>query len=106
MTMRIFLGFSLALLTGCLNIDTHLTPVNPTVKPTLIGEDCTPIVFGIGVGTSTVETALKHGVPPAQRYGNYVNPIVKPIRAIYSLALHDQYLFGFGHRCIVVAGEP
>lgn len=106
MTLRILLGFSLTLLTGCLNIDTHLTPVNPAVKPTLIGEDCTPIVFGVGVGTSTVETALKNGGPPAQRHGNYINPIIKPIRGIHSIALSDQYLFGFGQRCIVVTGEP
>lgn len=106
MTMRILLGLTLALLTGCLNIETHLTPMNPAVKPTLIGEDCTPIMFGIGIGTSTVESALKNGGHPAQRHGNYINPIIKPIRAIHSIALHDQYLLGFGQRCIVVAGEP
>ena len=106
MMMRILLGFSLALLTGCLNLEAHLAPINPAVKPTLIGSDCTPILFGIGIGTSTVESAMKQGGPPIQHYRISLNPIITPIKAIHSIALNDQYLFGFGARCIVVAGEP
>jgi hypothetical protein len=106
MAIRILLCALLALLTGCLNLEAHLAPINPSVKPTLIGEDCTPIVFGIGIGTSTVETAMKNGGPPVQHYRISLNPIITPIKTIHSIALNDQYLFGFGGRCIVVAGEP
>ena len=48
----------LLMLPGCINIDTHLQPINQTVKAVLIGTDCTPIVFGFGAGTNRVEKAM------------------------------------------------
>jgi len=48
-------------LTGCINIDTNLQPTDPSIKPTVRGEDCTAIILGLGFGTNTVEQAMDKG---------------------------------------------
>ena len=48
---------------GCINITTELQPSNADVKAVLLGEDCTPIVLGLGLGTNRIEDALKDGRP-------------------------------------------
>ena len=35
-------------LSGCINITTELQPSNADVKAVLLGEDCTPIILGMG----------------------------------------------------------
>ena len=62
--MRFILAFlCTVLLPGCINITTGLKPSNPDVKGVLMGEDCTPIVLGMGLGTNTIEGAKKDGRP-------------------------------------------
>jgi len=43
------------LLSGCINIDPQLQPVNPSVKAVIQGRDCVPIFLSLGFGTNTVE---------------------------------------------------
>ena len=50
-------------LSGCINITTELQPSNADVQGVLMGEDCSPIVLGMGLGTNTIENALKDGRP-------------------------------------------
>ena len=40
------------LLSGCINITTELQPSNTDVQGVLLGEDCTPVVLGVGLGTN------------------------------------------------------
>lgn len=91
------------LLTGCMNITTHVAPVREEVKATLLGDDCSPIIFGFSYGTSTVEAATKNAKTDADRDFRFVP---KTIRAVRSIALRDFYILGFGERCIEVTGEP
>ena len=91
-------------LTGCMNITTHLAPVHQEVKATLFGDDCNPIIFGFGYGTSTVEAATRNArTGGADRDFNFVP---KTIRVVRSIALREFYALGFGERCVEVTGEP
>lgn len=44
--------------TGCMNLTTRLQADDVTVKDSNQGEDCVPIVLGIGIGTAMVEDAM------------------------------------------------
>ena len=59
----VFVFLFTLLLSGCINITTELQPSNADVKGVLMGEDCTPIVLGMGLGANTIEGAQKDGRP-------------------------------------------
>ena len=61
------------LLSGCINITTELQPSNTDVQSILLGEDCTPVVLGVGLGTNTIEGAKKDGRPMVGDVGEFVN---------------------------------
>jgi hypothetical protein len=97
------------ILSGCINITTELQPSNPDVKGVLMGEDCTPIVLGMGLGTNTIENALKDG-RPEEDVGEF-RPRIKlnsrtPITRIRMIQLSEFYVLLVGSRCIQVLGEP
>jgi hypothetical protein len=96
-------------LSGCINITTELQPSNPDVKDVLMGEDCTPIVLGLGLGTNRIENALKDG----RVYGDLggFRTRVKlsgrtTISRIRTIQLTEFYVLLLGSRCVQVVGEP
>jgi hypothetical protein len=103
--MRYTLPICLALfsLTGCINISTHLQPVNDKVQRVLKGEDCTPIIGGLGWGTNTIEKAMRQA-SPADNFDSFGG--TQTIRTVRSVALTDTQFLLFGNRCIEVTGEP
>lgn len=68
----------------------------------LIGEDCVPIIFGLGFGTATVEEAMRNGQLRAEPHPRESHQAIKVIR---SIALTDQAGLLFGFRCLEVVGE-
>ena len=97
------------LLSGCINITTELQPSNPDVKGVLMGEDCTPIVLGMGLGTNTIEGAKKDGRPMGD-VGEFRGRIKLNSRTtishIRTIQLSEFYVLLVGSRCIQVIGEP
>ena len=97
------------MLSGCINITTELQPSNPDVKDALMGEDCTPIVLGLGLGTNRIEHALKDGRP----YGD-IEPFRSRVKLngrttiarIRTIQLTEFYVLLVGSRCVQVVGEP
>jgi hypothetical protein len=110
MQMRIlFIILCILALSGCINIITELQPSNPDVKDVLMGEDCTPIVLGLGLGKNRIEYALKDGRP----YGDIgeFRARVKvngrtTITRIRTIQLTEFYVMLIGSRCVQVVGEP
>jgi len=102
----------LVLLPGCVNITLQPQPINPLVKSVLHGEDCVPIILGLGAGTATIETAMARGfhpkVEPVRTAKNIPapRPEAVPIRSIHRVQITDVAFFGFGARCVEVVGEP
>jgi hypothetical protein len=97
------------LLSGCINITNELQPSNPDVKAVLIGDDCTPVVLGMGLGTNTIEGAKKDGRLLGDA-GEF-RPRIKlndrtPINRIRTIQMTDFYVLLFGSSCIQVIGEP
>jgi hypothetical protein len=108
--MRFILAFlCTVLLQGCINITTELQPSNPDVKGVLMGEDCTPIVLGMGLGTNTIEGAKKDGRPMGD-IGEFRSRIKlndrTPIKQIRTLQITNFYILLVGSSCIQVVGEP
>lgn len=97
------------IVSGCINITTELQPSNPDVKGVLMGEDCTPIVLGMGLGTNTIEGAKKDGRPMGD-VGEFRSRIKlndrTPINRIRTLQLTNFYILLVGSSCIQVVGEP
>ena len=98
-----------ALLSGCINITNELQPSNPDVKAVLIGEDCSPIVLGMGLGTNTIENAKKDGRLIGEA-GEF-RPRIKlndrtAISRIRTIQITDFYVLLIGSSCIQVLGEP
>ena len=97
------------LLSGCINIRTEVQPTNPEVQGVLLGEDCTPIVLGLGLGTNTVENALKDGRPYGD-VGDFRGRIKlnqrTTITRIRTIQLTEFYILLIGSRCVQVIGEP
>src|SRR6476660_4501911 len=94
---------------GCINITTELQPSNADVKAVLMGEDCTPIVLGMGLGTNTIEGAQKDGRPMGD-VGEFRSRIKlndrTPIKRIRTLQITNFYILLVGSSCIQVVGEP
>ena len=108
--MRYILPFlCVVLLPGCINITTELQPSNSGVQGVLMGEDCTPIVLGMGLGTNTVENAQKDGRPYGD-VGEFRSRIQlnrrTTITRIRTIQLSEFYVLLVGSRCIQVVGEP
>lgn len=98
--------FGLLLLAGCIDIKTQLQPINPSVQDIVTGEDCSPIIFGLGFGTNTVEKAMANGLiarnPERPEHFDHL-----AVTCIRSIALYEgQFLMFGGNRCIIVTGEP
>ena len=108
--MRFLIVFLVAVpLSGCINITNELQPSNPDVKAVLIGEDCSPIVLGMGLGTNTIENAKKDGRLIGEP-GEF-RPRIKlndrtAISRIRTIQLTDFYMLLIGSSCIQVLGEP
>jgi hypothetical protein len=104
--------FSALAISGCMNLTTRLQPDDLTVKDSHQGEDCVPILLGIGIGTATVEMAMaqahdiaaKERARQARKYEDRRYRI-EPIGKIRRLQFSDYQFLGFGARCIEVTGE-
>jgi len=97
------------LLSGCILIDTELRMPDETVQPRLTGEDCVPIILGIGIGTARMRDAMR-AAPIEEKqtawgYQYTKGPEVQ-IARVHRMILKDGAAFGFGWRCIQVTGEP
>jgi hypothetical protein len=108
--MRIILTFVVALLVpGCINITNELQPSNTDVQGILIGEDCTPVVLGMGLGTNTIEGAKRDGRVLGEA-GEFRSRIKlndrTPISRIRTIQMTDFYVLLVGSSCIQVVGEP
>ena len=107
--MRIIPFLSLMFLAGCINISNELQPSNPEVKAVLIGEDCTPIVLGMGLGTNTIESAKKDGrvlEDPGEFRSRIKLNDRTAISRIRTIQMTDFYILLVGSTCIQVIGEP
>jgi hypothetical protein len=108
--MRFMLAFvCTVLLSGCINITNELQPSNPDVKAVLIGDDCTPVVLGMGFGTNTIEGAKKDGrlLGDAGEFRSRIKLNDRtPIHRIRTIQMTDFYVLLFGSSCIQVIGEP
>ena len=108
--MRLTLVFLVTVtLSGCINITTELQPPNADVKAILYGEDCTPIVLGMGLGTNTIDRAKKDGRPLGD-VGEF-RPQIKlnsltTINKIRTIQITDFQVLLIGSRCVQVLGEP
>ena len=105
--MKIMLACLFALfLSGCINITNEVQPSNSDVQAVLMGEDCTPIVFGMGL---TIETAKKDGrvlgEPGEFRSRIKLNDRTT-ITRIRTVQMTDFYVLLVGSSCIQVLGEP
>jgi len=108
--MQFILAFlCIVFLSGCINITTELQPSNTDVKGVLMGEDCTPIVLGMGFGTNTIEGAKKDGRPMGE-VGEFRSRIKlndrTAIQQIRTLQITNFYILLVGSSCIQVVGEP
>lgn len=94
---------------GCINITTELQPSNADVQGVLLGEDCSPIVLGMGLGTNTIDNALKDGRPKGD-VGEFRTRVKlnsrTAITRIRTIQLSEFYVLLVGSRCIQVLGEP
>ena len=97
------------ILSGCINISTEVYPTNADVAGVLLGEDCTPIILGMGLGTNTIENAQKDGRPYGD-VGDFRERIKlnrrTTITRIRTIQLTEFYILLVGSRCIQVIGEP
>lgn len=97
------------ILSGCINISTELQPSNTDVKGVLLGEDCTPIVLGMGFGTNTIEGATRDGRPMGD-VGEFRSRVKlndrTVINRIRTIQITNFYVFLVGSSCIQVVGEP
>lgn len=108
--MRVVLICLLTLiLSGCINITTELQPSNTDVQDVLLGEDCTPIVLGMGLGTNTIEGAKKDGRPMGD-VGEFRSRIKLNertlINRIRTIQITNFYVLLVGSSCIQIVGEP
>jgi hypothetical protein len=102
--MRVLmLGVLLLMMVGCYSITTRLQPEDTSVKEVLYGEDCVPIILGLGYGSATVENAMAK----AGQDKDFLNPPkngphITKIRRVESNELVALF---FGSRCVRVVGE-
>ena len=108
--MRFILLFlCMVFVSGCINITNEIQPSDPDVQGILMGEDCSPIVLGIGLGTNTIENAKKDGrlLGDAGEFRARIHlnkrTAISRIRAIQITAF---YALLVGSSCLQVIGEP
>ena len=97
------------LLSGCINITNELQPSNVDVQGVLMGEDCSPIVLGMGLGTNTIKGAMKDGRlvgDPGEFRGRIKLNDRTPISRVRTIQISDFYILLVGSSCIQVLGEP
>jgi hypothetical protein len=97
------------LVSGCINITNELQPTNADVKDVLMGEDCTPIILGLGLGTNRIEAALQDGRPygDVEEFRSRINLNRRTtITRIRTIQLTEFYVLLVGSRCVQVLGEP
>jgi hypothetical protein len=94
---------------GCINITTEVQPSNTDVKGVLIGEDCTPIVLGMGLGTNTIEHAKRDGrmIGDAGEFRSRIHLNDRTaISRIRTIQITNFYILLVGSSCLQVLGEP
>lgn len=94
-----------SMLTGCIDIETDLLPVDTSVQPVVVGRDCTPIVLGFGFGHNTIEQAKRTDL---KRSGDEFDgmDVTTPITKVRVASLEEFNLVLAGVRCLKVVGEP
>lgn len=95
---------------GCINISTKLQQDNPAIRADFEGHECAAILFGLGVGTLTIEGAMRNGIVRLSTLDQMKAPPLDPrdhrtIRAIRSIQFTDWQFLMFGSRCLEVIGE-
>lgn len=85
---------------GCVNMTTRLQPEDSSVPAAQEGSDCIPMIFGVAIGTATVEAAQLNARKP-----NHASPSGVPINKTRRVEWSDYGFLGFGARCVEVAGE-
>lgn len=108
MTIMLTILFAM-LLSGCINITNEVQPSNPEVQAVLIGEDCSPIVLGMGLGTNTIENAKKDGRilgDPGEFRSRIKLNDRTAISRIRTIQMTDFYILLIGSSCVQVIGEP
>jgi len=82
-----------------------MQPINPAVKASVAGRDCSPIILGFGFGDNTVEQAMvKNLTNPGSVHPD--REIFTPITRLRSIAYYQGVFFNFGKHCVTVTGEP
>lgn len=106
------LSLGMLTLSGCMNLTTRLQADDLTVKATHEGNDCVPIILGIGIGTATVENAMANArdIEAYERARQAIKHEerryrIEPIVKIRRLQFSDYALLGFGSHCLEVTGE-
>lgn len=95
---------ALFFLSGCIFIDTEVLPPQPSVKSQLAGEDCVPVVFGLGAGSNTFERAMRNGLPIDTEWEPRA-PRTR-INTLQSAQIEERMVLFFGGRCLRVTGAP
>ena len=88
------------LMAGCINVSTRLQPEDSSVNEVLRGNDCVPIVLGIGFGTASIDKAMAdaHPIEDPRRS-------VTRITKVRRVTLTDYVIVFVADRCIEVVGE-
>ena len=93
---------------GCINITTRLQPEDTSIKESLQGSDCVPIILGFGFGTTTIEQAMADARPYGTHtvgLGSQEGPSTGVrITRVRRVQFTDRQ-FLFGARCVEVVGE-
>ena len=101
-----FLLLAAFALSGCINIETQLQPINADIKALANGKDCSLIFAGLGYGVNSVEQAMKNGLSGMSDRATYSQPALRmPITKIRSLSMTEMNVLIFGERCVKVVGE-
>lgn len=92
------------MLSSCINISLRVTPDKPEVPTPLEGRDCVPVVFGIGIGTATVEGA-QNNTRPTLNAPDYFYGVAYRIRTVRHIQLSEYQILFFGMKCVEVSGQ-
>ena len=105
--MKLISFLILLCLTGCVNMTQRPHVDDLTARDSHYGEDCIPMLLGVGIGTATVEHAMASAyVRKSLDYYQVYQRRFEPIDHIRPVEISDYQFLGFGARCIEVTGEP
>jgi hypothetical protein len=102
---RVLLALLVVVTSSCIDINMRTQPEDTSVREVLFGDDCVPIVLGMGFGTATIEPAKANGKPFAMRQSVSTTIQPKPIVKIRRVETEEMGILFFGSRCIQVTGE-